>query len=95
MLFTEAESTLVRAVGQLSAGNPFLPERLEAERAALADAFDPTGTLWHSPAEPEPAPNVVRIAARATALADAARERLADGCPSPYLKALRRQESVA
>ena len=79
MLFTEAESTLARAVGQLSAGNPFLPERLEAERAALGDAFDPTGTLWHSPAEPEPAPNVVRIAARATALADAARARLAEG----------------
>jgi hypothetical protein len=79
MLFTEAESTLARAVDRLSAGNPFLPERLEAERAALSDAFDPTGTLWHSPAEPEPAPNVVRIAARATALADAARERLAGG----------------
>jgi hypothetical protein len=79
MLFTEAESTLVRAVGQLAAGNPFLPERLEAERAALGDAFDPAGTLWHSPAEPDPAGNVVRIAARATALADAARERLAGG----------------
>jgi hypothetical protein len=79
MLFTEAESTLARAVGALTAGNPFLPERLEAERAALGDAFDPAGTLWHSPAEPDPAPNVVRIAARATALADAARERLAGG----------------
>ena len=79
MLFTEAESTLARAVGQLGAGNPFLPERLEAERAALGDAFDPAGTLWHSPAEPEPAPNVVHVAARATALADAARARLAGG----------------
>ncbi len=79
MLFTEVESTLARTVGQLGAGNPFLPERLEAERAALGDAFDPVGTLWHSPDEPEPAPNVVRIAARATALADAARERLASG----------------
>ena len=79
MLFTEAESTLARTVGQLGAGNPFLAERLEAERAALGDAFDPVGTLWHSPDEPEPAPNVVRIAARATALADAARERLAEG----------------
>ena len=79
MLFTEAESTLARAVGALTAGNPFLPERLEAERAALGDAFDPAGTLWHSPDEPEPAPNVVRIAARTTALADAARARLADG----------------
>jgi hypothetical protein len=40
MLFTEAESTLARAVGQLGAGNPFLPERLEAERTALGDAFE-------------------------------------------------------
>ncbi len=79
MLFTEPESTLARAVGALTAGNPFLPDRLEAERGALGDAFDPAGTLWHSPDEPEPAPNVVRIAARATALADAARTRLADG----------------
>jgi transcriptional regulator with AAA-type ATPase domain len=79
MLFTEAESTLARAVGALTASNPFLPERLEAERAALGNAFDPAGTLWHSPAEPEPAPNVVRIAARATTLAEAARARLADG----------------
>jgi transcriptional regulator with AAA-type ATPase domain len=79
MLFTETEGTLARAVGELGAGNPFLPERLDAERAALADAFDAAGTLWHSPAEPEPAPNVLRIAARAAALADAARARLAEG----------------
>ena len=52
MLFTESESTLARAVGQLGVGNPFLPERLEAERAALGDAFDPAGTLWHSPPSP-------------------------------------------
>jgi transcriptional regulator with AAA-type ATPase domain len=82
MLFTETESTLARAVGQLTAGNPFLPERLEVERAALGDAFDPGGTLWHSPDEPEPAPNVVQIAARATALADTVRERLAGGARS-------------
>ena len=79
MLFPEGDATVARAVGQLTAGNPFLPERLEAERAALGDEFDPAGTLWHSPASPSPAPNVVRIAARATALADAARARLAGG----------------
>ncbi len=79
MLFTEAEQAFARAVGELGAGNPFLPERLEAERTALGDAFDLTGTLWESPAEPEPAPNVVAIAARVTALADAARARLAGG----------------
>jgi hypothetical protein len=51
MLFTESESTFARAVGQLIAGNPFRPERLEAERAALGEAFDPAGSLWHSPCE--------------------------------------------
>jgi hypothetical protein len=68
-------------VAQLADGNPFLPERLEAERQALGDAFDPAGTLWHSPAEPEPAPNVVKLAERVAALMDACRARLADGVP--------------
>ena len=45
------------------------PSASRPSGAALGDAFDPGATLWHSPAEPEPAPNVVAIAARVTALA--------------------------
>jgi hypothetical protein len=79
MLFLEGDATTARAIGTLATGNPFLPARLEAERAALGDAYDPAGTLWHSPDEPEPAPNVARLAVHATALADAARARLQTG----------------
>jgi DNA-binding NtrC family response regulator len=79
MLFTESELGVAQAVARLAYGNPFLPERLEAERQALGTDFDPAGTLWHSPAEPEPAPNVVKIAERVAALMEAVRARLADG----------------
>ena len=79
MLFSESERGFVGAVARLAYGNPFLPERLEAERAALGPDFDPAGTLWHSPGEPAPAPNVVTIAARSGALMETARARLADG----------------
>jgi DNA-binding NtrC family response regulator len=79
MLFDESEQTFAQAVARLAYGNPFLPERLEGERQALGEAFDPAGTLWQSPAEPEPAPNVVKISARVTALMDTIRARLADG----------------
>jgi DNA-binding NtrC family response regulator len=78
MLFrTPDERSLGQAVAQLVAGNPFLPERLAAEQASLGAAFDPAGTLWHSPPEPEPAPNQRRLAERVTPLVETLRERLA------------------
>jgi hypothetical protein len=70
--------TTPKATG-LAYGNPFLPERLDGERDALGADFDSAGTLWQSPAEPEPAPNVVKIGQRVAALMDACRARLADG----------------
>jgi transcriptional regulator with AAA-type ATPase domain len=79
MLFAESELAFARAVARLAYGNPFLPERVDAERAALGTDFDPAGTLWESPPEPEPAPNVVKIGQRVDALMDACRARLADG----------------
>jgi hypothetical protein len=79
MLFAESELGVARAIARLAYGNPFLPERLDAERQALAADFDPARTLWSSPAEPEPAPNVVKIAERAAALLDMVRARLGDG----------------
>jgi hypothetical protein len=80
MLFRDdAERTLAEAVTALVYGNPFLPERLAAERRALGEAFDPAGTLWDVPAEPATAPNLIQLHVRATALADAGRARLAAG----------------
>jgi hypothetical protein len=78
MLFVqEDERQFARAVTALVYGNPFGPERIEAERLALGDAFDPTGTLWDVPEEPAAAPNLMQLHVRATMLAEAGRERLA------------------
>ena len=72
MLFaTENERALASAVSRLAYSNPFLPERIEAERAVLGDDFDPSGTLWHTRDGPERAPNIVKIAERAGTLASA------------------------
>jgi hypothetical protein len=80
MLFTsDAEQAGARAIAQLAYTNPFLPDRLVAERAVLGDAFDPAATLWHTEAEPERTGNVARIGEHATTLAERARERLAGG----------------
>ena len=80
MLFaTEDERALACAVSRLAYSNPFLPERIEAERAVLGAHFDPSGTLWHTRDEPERAPNIVKIAERAGALAEQLRGRLAAG----------------
>jgi hypothetical protein len=80
MLFaSDAEQAGARAIAQLAYTNPFLPDRLAAERAVLGEAFDPAATLWHTEAEPERTGNVARIGERATALAERTRERLAGG----------------
>jgi len=75
----DREQAFARAVSRLLYGNPFLPERVEAERAALGADFDPAGTLWHTRAEPEAMPNLVRIGERTAALAEQGRARLAGG----------------
>jgi transcriptional regulator with AAA-type ATPase domain len=66
----ETERGFARAVARLLYGNPFLPERLEVERAALGPAFDPGGTLWHVREEPAASPNVQRIGERVAALVE-------------------------
>jgi hypothetical protein len=94
MLFTDdAERTLAEAVGQLVYGNPFLGERIEAERLGLGKAFDPAGTLWDVPEEPASAPNLVQLHVRGTMLADACRERLAAGAAASP-EALRLYEAL-
>jgi DNA-binding NtrC family response regulator len=75
MLFTDDERAFARAVSRLAHSNPFLPERLEAERDVLGDDFDPAST-WQPVDGPDSAPNVVKIGARVGALAERVRERL-------------------
>src|SRR3990170_1733412 len=77
---TESERAFARAISELALCNPFLPERIEAERRALGARFVPTGPVWHKrPLPLDLNPNVARLAGRATALADKLRERLGAG----------------
>jgi DNA-binding NtrC family response regulator len=46
-LFSPAERSFADAVKRMTACNPFLPERIDAERAALGDAFEEHGADWN------------------------------------------------
>src|SRR6266545_4320177 len=45
---SDEERTFSRAVSELALANPFLPERIVAEKKALGDAFIETGPVWHA-----------------------------------------------
>jgi len=80
-LLQDHERPVVEAMAALATGNPFLPERVEAERRALGPAFSASTRVWHEGADLEAAnPNVEALAERAEQLAPALRERLAAGC---------------
>jgi transcriptional regulator with AAA-type ATPase domain len=78
-----AERQRAVALAELVWCNPFLPRRVELERAALGDAFVGAGEVWHkaSPtADPRAAsPNWPRLAERAEGLVTALHDRLAAG----------------
>src|SRR6058998_3649121 len=66
---TGSDRTLAEAISRLAYCNPFLPERIECERAALGPAFVAGGTLWHATGEPDPMPNVAALGKLSEALA--------------------------
>src|SRR6266536_1572236 len=77
---SDEERTFSRAVSELALANPFLPERIVAEKKALGDAFIETGPVWHArPVPLDTNRNVQRIAERVGALVGTLRERLAAG----------------
>ncbi|PYO35769.1 MAG: sigma-54-dependent Fis family transcriptional regulator [Candidatus Rokuibacteriota bacterium] len=77
---SDEERTFSRAVSELALANPFLPERIVAEKKALGDAFIETGPVWHArPVPLDTNRNVQRIAERVGALVGKLRERLAAG----------------
>ena len=77
-LLTEPEREFVGAISRLVYGNPFLPERIEAERDALGPGFVSKGIVWHARAEPEDAnPNIEALNEHVASLADTIRARLA------------------
>src|SRR6266446_3687612 len=74
------ERALAAALSRLGYANPFLPERIEAEGAALGPAFVHADRVWSVRTDRTVQnPNVARLAERATTLAALLRERLAAG----------------
>src|SRR6185503_2352150 len=73
------DRTQAQGISTLAYCNPFLPERIEGERAALGPDFVAGGTLWDVKGEPEPAPNLHALERRAEALADRLAAKLREG----------------
>jgi transcriptional regulator with AAA-type ATPase domain len=46
MFFRDDERRFAAAVSRIAYDNPFAPERIESERSALGDAFDPSDAVW-------------------------------------------------
>jgi transcriptional regulator with AAA-type ATPase domain len=79
-LLGDAERTCAEALVGLGYCNPFLPERIEYERAILGEGFIETDGAWHKHVEEEAErPNIELLTQRAKVLADVAREGLVAG----------------
>src|ERR1035437_6498218 len=77
---TSAQRTLLQGVSRLGYANPFLPERVELERAVLGGEFIEGDPVWSYRAEhPEPRANVWRIVARLEPLVEQLGARLRAG----------------
>lgn len=81
-LFGSAERRFGEAVKRMNASNPFLPERIEAERAALGAEFSEQEAHWNTrPPTAAASPNTVRLTQRCEAIAAQARVAWPkDGC---------------
>ena len=79
-LFDDDQRRILEAVATLASGNPFLTERVEAERKALGEEFVATTAVWHVEADLDGLnPNVPRISRLVESLGDDLRDRLASG----------------
>src|SRR5689334_10141778 len=79
MLFpSPADRAFAAAVSRLVYCNPFLPERITAEREALGAEFVEGDLVWNALRRvSDRTSNVAHLGERATAIADAARQRIA------------------
>jgi transcriptional regulator with AAA-type ATPase domain len=76
-LFRPGQRQFAQAVADLSYCNPFLPERIELERAALGEAFKETSAVWSKQTEwQQERPNVTRINERTEQLVAEVNQRL-------------------
>ncbi|MGH0031142.1 MAG: sigma 54-interacting transcriptional regulator [Myxococcota bacterium] len=74
------EAAVLAAVAALADGNPFLPERVAAEKSALDREFVASGEVWHAEAELSGLhPNLEKLQGLVEHFAPLLRERLAKG----------------
>ncbi len=77
-LFPSGERRFVEAVGYMAHCNPFTPERIASERAALGDAFEAHLSDWNvRPGDERDHPNLDRLLAQSEAILNRARDRMA------------------
>jgi DNA-binding NtrC family response regulator len=90
-----AQRTLLEGVSRLAYVNPFLPERVECERAVLGTEFVEGEPVWSYRAEhPEPRANVWRITARLETLLEELRTRLHSGVRATEAELLLYEDAV-
>ncbi len=81
---TDVDRRFADAVARLNATNPFLPERIAHERAALGDEFAPLGAEWNKlPPQAVPHPHHLALVTRAELVLNAAREAWGPAAPRP------------
>ena len=68
MLYNFCMRDIAAAIGSLVYQNPFLPERIETERAILGEEFVADATVWSRDVRHESRPNIAAIGARAEQL---------------------------
>lgn len=74
-----AERAFARAVSRINYSNPFLPERIEAEREALGPSYSDQGPVWSLEAEGDERSNLTALRSRIEGLAARLRESLIRG----------------
>src|SRR5688572_13514839 len=79
VFMTPGERGFARAVSRINVLNPFLPERIEAEREALGDAYSDPGAVWSLGDQKEERASLRLIRERVESLAARLRESLLGG----------------
>jgi transcriptional regulator with AAA-type ATPase domain len=74
--FSPADRRAAEQISRLAYCNPFLPERIDTERAILGSAFVAGPAVWSKRPDADESPNLLEIGARAEALARRWREHL-------------------
>jgi transcriptional regulator with AAA-type ATPase domain len=76
---SEQERRVMKAVSRLAYANPFLPERMQFEKAALGRDYVASAPVWSaSVSDPDaPSPNVARLHARLSPMIEAIGARIA------------------